>query len=926
MRLFRLTACALFLLIFSSVVEGQVYFGKNKVQYTRFDWQVMSTEHFKVYFYPEAGEVARIAAQLAEDAYRDLAPKFNHEVKRQIPLILYSTPSYFSQTNVSSGLLPESVGGFTEFLKGRVVVPFNGNYRDFDHVIRHEMVHVFMLDILDVNLSKRSKSRFAYPPLWFTEGIAEFWSKPWDAEADMIIKDMVLSGRLPTINDFYMYQGSYFMYKLGEAVCHFIDSTYGPDKLTRIWDDWHKGRNFGEVVAVTLGEDLNEVSRKWHYSLRKRYFPELDTLDLPDQVAERVTNGGFAVRGVPIRWNDGNGEKDWIVYKANRLGYSGIYMSPAVKHGQPIKTLLKGERSSDFESLYLLRSGIDADNRGQIVFSSKSKESDVLYLYDLHKGGVARRFEFDNLVNVRSPRLSPDGAQVVFCGNGKDGIADLYLVNLQSGELRRLTNDFFDDLDPAFTPDGTSVVFASNRAVDGPSGAKNLFLYSLADNEVQQLTFGTFHDATPSYHDTVCYFSSDRGGSYNICALHSDGSIAIVTTWATGAFEPRLTTDGKNLTFTGYQNQRFQIYRMPLPDSSRPVPSDSVVTPTPLWSVRSIKSEVSEASVKYRTDYSFDIAQSSVGYDPVYGSLGGLQVAMSDMLGNHAFHFLLTNTGKTKDDFLKSINAGVTYINRQRRINWGAGVFHLYDEYYNDVDNYYFEREAGGIGLLSYPISKFMRFDLTGLARYSNREFRYGIPDRTAFLASGFFSFVFDNSLWDISGPIEGRRYNLTVGTTQAIDWGQNFSRLAIADFRHYFRLGAYSAFANRLFGFTSTGIEPERIYFGGSWSFRGYDRREFYGRKVAFMSNELRFPLVNNLSIGFPIGALEFQAIRGALFVDVGSAWDGDFPGWLGSFGGGFRVPLGYYVLLRFDFTRTFDEYGIDPHTDFDFFFGWNF
>ncbi|MEK7774911.1 MAG: hypothetical protein AAB305_03395, partial [Candidatus Zixiibacteriota bacterium] len=124
MRLFRLTACALFLLIFSSVVEGQVYFGKNKVQYTRFDWQVMSTEHFKVYFYPEAGEVARIAAQLAEDAYRDLAPKFNHEVKRQIPLILYSTPSYFSQTNVSSGLLPESVGGFTEFLKGRVVVPF----------------------------------------------------------------------------------------------------------------------------------------------------------------------------------------------------------------------------------------------------------------------------------------------------------------------------------------------------------------------------------------------------------------------------------------------------------------------------------------------------------------------------------------------------------------------------------------------------------------------------------------------------------------------------------------------------------------------------------------------------------------------------------------------------------------------------------
>jgi WD40-like Beta Propeller Repeat len=925
MKLLRSTACALILLLVAGSNHAQVYFGKNKVQYTRFDWQVMSTEHFKVYFYPEAAEIARIAAQLAEDSYRELAPKFNHEVKREIPLIIYSTPSYFSQTNVSSGLLPESVGGFTEFLKGRVVVPFNGNYHDFDHVIRHELVHVFMLDILDVNLSKRSKIKFAYPPLWFTEGIAEFWSKPWDAEADMIIKDMVLSGKLPTINDFYMYQGSYFMYKLGEAVCHFIDSTYGPDKLTSIWEDWHKGRNFGEVVSTTLGDDLNELSRKWHYSLRKKYFPQIDTLDLPEQVATRLTNGGFAVRGVPIRWDDGNGAKDWIVYKANRLGYSGIYMSPATKQGQPVKTLLKGERSSDFESLYLLRSGIDADNRGQIVFSSKSKENDVLYLYDLHKGGVVRRYEFDNLVNVRSPKLSPDGTHAVFCGNGKDGVSDLYLVQLQTGELNRLTNDFFDDIDPTFTGDGASVVFSSNRCTGGSSGAKNLFRLTITDKQITQLTLGEYRDAAPSYHDSVCYFSSDRGGTYNICTLQPNGQIAIISSWATGAFEPRVTPDGKNITFTGYQNQRFQIYSTALTDSSRPSVPDSASI-KPMWSASTIKTEVSQGSVKYRTDYSFDIAQSSIGYDPVYGSLGGLQVAMSDMLGNRAFHFLLTNTGKTKDDFLKSINGGVTYINRQRRLNWGIGGFHLYDEYFNDFDLYFYEREAGAIVLLSYPISKFMRIDFTSLARYSSRELRNGLPPRNAFLGSGYMSFVFDNSLWDISGPIEGRRYNFTVGTTQAVDLGENFSRLAIADIRHYFRLGANSAFANRLFGYTSTGKEPERIYFGGSWSFRGYDRRQFYKRKIAFMSNELRFPLIDNLNIGFPFGPLQFQSIRGALFLDLGSAWDEEFPGWLGSFGGGFRVPLGYYVLLRFDFTRTFDEYELSPRTDFDFFFGWNF
>ena len=194
-------------------------------------------------------------------------------------------------------------------------------------------------------------------------------------------------------------------------------------------------------------------------------------------------------------------------------------------------------------------------------------------------------------------------------------------------------------------------------------------------------------------------------------------------------------------------------------------------------------------------------------------------------------------------------------------------------------------------------------------------------------IATNYLSWVFDNSLWDISGPIEGRRYNFTVGITTKLEGMRNFNRIALADIRHYFRLGRYSAIANRLFGYSSSGLEPQRIYFGGSWSFRGYDRRQFYNRNVILASNELRFPLIDNLFIGFPSGAgIGFRGIRGALFFDVGSAWDDEFDELLGSFGAGFRVSLGYIVLLRFDFTRTTDFETISPTTDFDFFFGWNF
>lgn len=906
-----------------SPAQAQIYFGKNKVQYTSFDWQVMTTEHFKIYFYPEEEEVAAIAAKSAENSYRHLAIKFNHEIKKKIPLIIYSSPGYFSQTNVIPGLLPESVAGFTEFMKGRVVVPFHGSYHDFDHVIRHEMVHVFTISKLDYVTDRRSRLRFTYPPLWFTEGLAEFWSKDWDTEADMIIKDMVLNDRLFTIPELWRVNGTYFMYKLGESICQFIDSTYGSDKLTRLFENWHTGKEFNEIVRNTLGDDLKEISRKWEYSLKKKYFPEIDTLGLPDMESTRLTKDGYNVKAVPITWDDGSGEKDWIIFKANRLGYSGIYMKP-VKGGK-VKTLVKGERSTEFESLYLLRSGIDASGNGKVVFSSKSKENDVIYIYDLNKKEVTERFEFNELVAIRSPRFSNNGEQVIFSGVKKSGISDLYIVDLDDGEYRNLTNDIYFDVDPVFSLDDQAIIFSSDRTFNGDLGYLNLFSYDIATHTVTRLTSGPYKDQSPDVASDGIYFSSNRDGSFNLFHRDTTGTLTKQSTYATGAFDPRISTDESYIVYSGYQKLTFQIYAMDLPEKPKVIPNDYQFAFNN-WKPQAIAHKYRKASIKYDSDYSFDIAQSTIGYDPVYGSIGGFQAAVSDVLGNNAFYFLLTNTAETKDDFLEAFNFGITYINKTNRLNWGIGAFHLYDEYYNDYDGYYFERQAGLLSLLSYPFSKFHRVDLTTFVRYSKRDKGFGLTDREKILSTNYISWIFDNSLWDYTGPIEGRRYNFSVGITTSLNDMANWNRQFSVDLRHYFRLGKFSAFANRLFYFTSTGTEPQRIYFGGSWSFRGYDRREFYNRNVIFASNELRFPLIDNLLIGFPIGGLGFSGIRGALFFDVGSAWDNDFDQLIGSFGTGFRVALGYFIVLRFDFSRTTDFRTVSKSTDFDFFFGWNF
>ena len=584
---------------------AQFYFGKNKVQYTDFDWQVMTTEHFRIYFYTDEVEIAQIAARIAEDEYRDLAQKFNHEVPGKTPLIIYSSPSYFSQTNIIPGLLPESVGGFTEFLKGRVVLPFHGSYFDFHHVLKHELVHVFQLSKLDHEISGRRRVRVGLPPLWFTEGLAEFWSKDWDPEADMIIKDMVLGGNLFTIQNLYVVHGTYYMYKLGESICHFIHDYYGPEKIPQMYENWHKGKSFDDIVEITLGDNLEEVSRKWEYSLKKKYFPEIDTLGLPRMESNRVTKEGYTVKGVPITWDDGDGEQEWLVFMSNRRGYTGIYMKPTA--GGDVKTILKGERSSDFESLHLLRSGIDATDSGKVIFSSKSKERDVIYLYDLHMGRVTHRYEFKDLISARSPRFSPDGSRVVFSGVRTNGFSDLYVLELESGEYQALTADLYYDVDPCFTLDGRKVVYVSDRGHFGQQGALNIFEYDLTSGAERQLTFGNYKDQTPDCTPHGVYFSSDREGTFNLYLLHDDAHLTLQSTYVTGVFDPRLSEDEKRLTYTGYQDLGFQIYQMELLEEPKDV-SQPFAAVGGGWIPDKIGEKYQRASIRYNTDYSFDIA------------------------------------------------------------------------------------------------------------------------------------------------------------------------------------------------------------------------------------------------------------------------------------------------------------------------------
>jgi len=145
-------------------------------------------------------------------------------------------------------------------------------------------------------------------------------------------------------------------------------------------------------------------------------------------------------------------------------------------------------------------------------------------------------------------------------------------------------------------------------------------------------------------------------------------------------------------------------------------------------------------------------------------------------------------------------------------------------------------------------------------------------------------------------------------------------------DLRKYFRISYSMAHAVRIWGQFNQGKEPLPFYMGGSWDLRGYSLWSLWGTKLFLISNEFRFPFIDQFYLRFPFGGIGFNSIRGALFVDAGNVWDDTFGDIKGSFGFGLRFRFAGYLVLRLDIGKKTNFKEIYPKTFTQFFFGWDF
>lgn len=923
------------------------YFGQNKVQYTDFDWHVLKTEHFDIYYYPEMRDLAERGAFLAEESYRVLEQKFSHNVTNRIPLIFYSSHLHFQQTNTTPGFIPEGVGGFFEFLKGRVVIPYDGSMWDFRHVIRHELVHVFMHSKINRVLLDHRMSQDHLPPLWFVEGLAEYWSTAWDAQAEMVIRDAVVSNYLVPLNDMDQIFGTFLMYKEGQNVLQFVSERYGEEKILLLMENFWKASSFDEIFKLTIDRNYREFDREWTYGLKKKYYPLLAASDQPSAVSRPIVMEGFNSK--PVYYHRGD-RKD-IYFIGNHTGYTSIFRIALDSASEKkAATVLEGEKTDEFEAFHIFQSKLDISPDGILAFVTKSGENDALHLYDVKSDRVVETYHFKDLVVLGSPSWAPDGKRLVMNAVDKSGTSDLYIWDVEKSVLTRLTNDVYDDRDPDWSPSGDEIVFASDRSSFGERGKYNLFVYHLRKHDITYLTYGGDSYSAPrlSPDGRSMVFTCDHDGARNIWMMKIDSTGAgsremrKITDFTTAAFDP--TFADSTLVFVAFENFRFQIRSIPdlyaaYDSSATSQPLDFVVKDKP-WTPGSVGGESEVKSLRYTGEYSLDIAQSQIATDPVFGTNGGAFLALSDLLGNEQYYFLIFNTAQSSDELLSSFNIAISRISLQQRTNFAYGIYRFSGRRYDltDPDQFFFEKVFGGYFTLSYPISKFRRIaaaislsnsqkDASDQALAGSEPSNIDLARRALFLSNSI-SFTHDNSLWGPSGPLDGSRFNATVGYTTDIQFSNANYYSVIFDYRQYFRIAERSAYAARFWLFFNDGKEARRFFMGGSWDLRGYDRFSLRGKKLWLTSHELRFPFLDQVAVRFPFGGLTLVGIRGALFFDAGNAWDDEYSETLGSIGAGARLNLGGALVLRYDLGKRIEGNFTRLQSGLfsQFFFGWDF
>ena len=694
------------LLLFTgfTVTYGQ-YFGRNKPKYQKFDFEVLQTPNFDIYHYLDNDTTIEDLGVLSERWYKRHQKVLEDTFKQKNPLIVYNHHAEFQQTDVISGMVGVGTGGVTEALKNRVVFPFMFTNKQTDHVLGHELVHAFQFHLITKGDSTNLSS-LRNLPLWLVEGLAEYMSiGREDPHTAMWMRDAVLNEDIPTLKDLTQKPNKYFPYRYGQAFWSFVTGVWGDEVIRPLYLETAK---YGYEMAIknVLGVNAETLGNMWKTKLINTYRPLMnDTTSVVGKLMFDEENAG-RLNFMPTLSPDGK----YMVFTSERDLISIDMFLVNTETGKVIRKLSKGTMKMMVDDYnYLESPGTFSPDGSRFAFNVITKGINKLMIVNTSNGKTIETLEIPGLESFTTPSWAPDGEHVLVSGL-KNGYSDLYLFNINTKEVKNLTNDRYSDIQPAWSADGNTIAFVSDRG----SGTDLEELYygnfkisflDLLTGKIQVMDkFPGADNMNPQFaKDGTVYFLSNADGFRNIFSYDPiTGATYRLTRYFTGISGITETTpalsvarEADKISYSIYKDGRYSIYNANSNDFE-PEKFDfyqvslraSTLPPGDTLSGKRLVMQPDNAVVKEIDDSEFE----EKAYEPKFGlsyigntggigigtsamgtgMSGGVNMLFSDMLNDHMLFGGLQVNGEIYD-----FGGQFAYLNRKSKIYWGGSISHI---------------------------------------------------------------------------------------------------------------------------------------------------------------------------------------------------------------------------------------------------------
>lgn len=528
-------------ILFPFISQGQFYngsqldFGKNRVQYKEQDWQFYRYERFDIYFYAGGKELTPSTGRAAQFYLQQLEQLFDYTLENRPQLMIFDRLSELKQSNVGlDNPIGGNLGGVTKQIGNKILLYQESGNVFFLKQVKEGITTAFLSEfIYGSNFRERARSSALLNiPDWYIKGLVNYLTEPWNTSIDNITKTGILEGDYLKFNRL---QGENAIHA-GQSIWNYIGETYGEKVIPNIVEMTRITRSVDNGFEYVLGLKFKALTQEWVNYYDKKYFYN-DTL-FNKAGGDLVTRNKVKtnqLRQLKIS-KDGNN----LAYIKNDFGKNKIYIRQTTSKKR--KKIAKiGHRLPTINDLSFPQ--LAWHPNGEIlVYTEEYKNRLYLNFYNIKTKDRQRKF-INLLIKIVNFDISPNGQNIVLTGI-KDGKVDVYIFNNVSNTLTPITNDFWDESDPHWMPDGESIIFTSNRTNDTlknsdsfplfQSEQHDIFLYKPSESQtvlkrLTQTPVASEKNVIP-INNTSIYYLSNENGIYNRYTARFDSAITTIDT------------------------------------------------------------------------------------------------------------------------------------------------------------------------------------------------------------------------------------------------------------------------------------------------------------------------------------------------------------------------------------------------------------